>query len=480
MADPALAKGVLKDLAQQGYEVHEFVVSRTGLEKAWRAYRTLKPPAKAITGRVEIAPERIQTLRAALTSFEALRHEIAAVLPKKATDLLEVLLAGALALDASDIHLEPGEAETKIRLRLDGVLEDLSALPLGENRELTERIKLVSALKLNVTESPQDGRFSIIIEEDEIEIRTSVLPGEHGENVVMRVLNPNRVALELTALGLRPDLLKLLEAELKAPNGMILTTGPTGSGKTTTLYACLKKIASPAIKIITIEDPVEYHLPGLEQTQIDPANKYDFADALRAVVRQDPDVILVGEIRDFETAEAALHAALTGHLVFSTLHTNNATGTVPRLIDLGAKPPIIAPAINIAMAQRLVRRLCEKCKESYPPDKKLERELFEMVEGLPEAVARPQMKKPLALYRAKGCETCHHTGYQGRIAVYEMFRFDEEIEKIILERPTESALQQAALKQGMVTLRDDGLLRVLEGVTTIEEVERVVGGTEAE
>lgn len=482
LADPTAeaASHVLERLAREDFTVHRFVASRSSLEKAWRVYRAVKPAARAITGRVELARDRIHALRSTLTSFELLRGEITAVLPKKATDLLEVLLAGSLALDASDIHIEPGETGAKVRLRLDGVLEDITVLPLGENKELTERIKLVSAIKLNVTEAPQDGRFSVEVEGTEIEIRTSTLPGEHGENVVMRVLNPNRVALELGALGLRPDLLTLLEEELKAPNGMILTTGPTGSGKTTTLYACLRVVASPDIKIITIEDPIEYHLPGLEQTQIDPANHYDFADALRAVVRQDPDVILVGEIRDLETAEAALHASLTGHLVFSTLHTNDAAGTVPRLIDLGAKPPIIAPAINLAMAQRLVRRLCEQCKESHKATKEEERDFERLLEHLPMSVARPETKKPFAIYRAKGCEACHNTGYKGRIAVYEMFRFDEEIEKIILEKPTETALQQTALKQGMVTLRDDGLLRVLEGVTTIEEVERVVGTTESE
>ncbi|MBI3305478.1 type II/IV secretion system protein [Candidatus Parcubacteria bacterium] len=469
------AKKTLAQLAGDGFESHLFVASRASLEKAWKIYRDVRPKPKAITGRVAISQTRIEALQKTLTSFAALRGEIERVLPAEATDALEVLLAGTLALDASDVHIEPAAGAGKIRLRLDGVLEDITEIPTGENKELTERIKLLSGLKLNITESPQDGRFSIAAAGVEIEIRTSTLPGEYGENVVLRVLNPNRVALELSSLGLRPDLLNLLEAELKEPNGMILTTGPTGSGKTTTLYACLKRIASPEIKVITIEDPIEYHLAGLEQTQIDPANKYDFADALRAVVRQDPDVILVGEIRDLETAEAALHASLTGHLVFSTLHTNDAAGTVPRLIDLGAKPPIIAPAINLAMAQRLVRRLCEKCKESYPPDKKFEHELFEMIEGLPEAVAQPHLKKPLALYRAKGCAACHNTGYKGRIAVYEMFRFDEEIEKIILSQPTETSLQHAALKQGMVTLRDDGLLRVLEGITTIEEMERVVG-----
>lgn len=502
LADPtAEAAGrVLERLARENFTVHRFVASRASLEKAWTAYRAVRPKAKAITGRVELSHDRIQTLRNTLASFALLRGEITAVLPQKATDLLEVLLAGSLALDASDIHIEPGEAGAKVRLRLDGVLEDIVILPLGENKELTERIKLVSGIKLNVTEAPQDGRFSIEVEGTEIEIRTSTLPGEHGENVVMRVLNPNRVALELEALGLRPDLLSLLETELKAPNGMILTTGPTGSGKTTTLYACLKKIASPDVKIITIEDPIEYHLPGLEQTQIDPANQYDFADALRAVVRQDPDVILVGEIRDLETAEAALHASLTGHLVFSTLHTNDAAGTVPRLIDLGAKPPIIAPSINLAMAQRLVRRLCEQCKTPRKTTKEEERDFERLLKHLPPAVAKPDpstpprsaglrsrrahgesdrtIKKPFSIYRAKGCEACHNTGYKGRIAVYEMFRFDEEIEKIILEKSTEAALQQAALKQGMITLRDDGLLRVLEGVTTIEEVERVVGATE--
>ena len=266
-----------------------------------------------------------------------------------------IILAGAVKLKASDIHIEPEEEQAKLRVRIDGMLQDALSLDNKIYKSIVSRIKLLAKLKLNVSDRPQDGRFSILFKETEIEIRASSLPSEYGESIVMRILDPNSL-VNIESLGLRKDLVKIFNKEIKQPNGMIIVTGPTGSGKTTTLYAILKKLNNPKIKIITIEDPIEYHLKGISQTQVDPKKGYSFASGLRSIMRQDPDVILVGEIRDLETAKIALQAALTGHLVLTTLHTNNAAGTIARLQALGEKPVNIAPAINMAIAQRLVRK----------------------------------------------------------------------------------------------------------------------------
>lgn len=308
-----------------------------------------------------------------------------------------------------------------------------------------------------------------------IEIRTSTLPAEYGESIVLRILNPKNL-IEIEALGLRKDLGEIFEKEIKKPNGMIIVTGPTGSGKTTTLYAVLKRINTPEIKIITIEDPVEYHLKGISQTQVDPPRGYTFANGLRALMRQDPDVILVGEIRDKETAEIALQAALTGHLVFSTLHTNDAAGAIARLIDLGVRPVSIAPAINMVVAQRLPRRVCKNCVEFVLPSQKelekIKKGLNELKkEILPQSFFEPDLKIP----QAKGCENCNFTGYRKRVGIYETFLVDDEMERFILSSPSIVDMRELAIKKGMLLMHQDGLIKVLEGITTLEEIERVTG-----
>ena len=322
-------------------------------------------------------------------------------------------------------------------------------------------------MKLNVSDRPQDGRFSIVMD-DEIEIRTSILPAEEGESVVMRILNPKNL-ISLKELGLRKDLASLFNKEIKKPNGMIIVTGPTGSGKTTTLYAFLKKLNSPEIKIITLEDPVEYHLDGISQTQVDSKKGYDFASGLRSIMRQDPDVVLVGEIRDLETASTAIQAALTGHLVFTTLHTNDSAGTIARLTALGEKAINISPAVNMAIAQRLVRRVCKDCTTFEKPNSKEIAEIKKALEGVSKELV-PNLDK---VARIKGCKNCNQTGYKGRVSIFEVLRVDSEIEKFILTKPSIVALKELAIKKGMVTVRQDGFLKVLEGITTIEEVDRV-------
>ena len=301
------------------------------------------------------------------------------------------------------------------------------------------------------------------------------MPAEYGESIVLRLLNPKSL-IEIEALGLRKDLIEIFKQEIKRPNGMIIVTGPTGSGKTTSLYAVLKRINKPEIKIITIEDPVEYHLGGLSQTQVDPSKGYTFASGLRSIMRQDPDVILVGEIRDLETAEIACQAALTGHLVFSTLHTNDAAGAIARLVDLGVKPISIAPALNMVVAQRLPRKVCKKCAKSVPASpadlKKIKKGLAGVKkEILPPSFFQARPKIP----QVKGCEFCNFTGYKGRIGIFETFLVDDQMEKFILTLPSIVAMKESAIKKGMVLMNQDGLIKVLEGTTTLEEIERVAG-----
>jgi type II secretory ATPase GspE/PulE/Tfp pilus assembly ATPase PilB-like protein len=427
-----------------------------------------------ITGEVKVS----ETLFKEVTNLIQFKAKIEEFLEANTTELLGIILGGTVALNASDIHIEPEEAEAKLRVRIDGVLQDVLLVDLKLYRALLSRIKLLSGLKLNVTNRPQDGRFTILMGETVIEIRVSTLPAEKGESIVLRTLNPKNL-IEIQALGLRKDLVEIFNREIQRPNGMIIVTGPTGSGKTTTLYAVLKKINSPEIKIITIEDPVEYRIEGLSQTQVDPSQGYTFANGLKALMRQDPDVILVGEIRDLETAEIALQAALTGHLVFSTLHTNDAAGAVARLVDLGVRPVSISPAINMIVAQRLPRKVCKKCAKFISPSPK---DLEKIKKGLTsvrkEIIPPVFFNKSFKIPQAVGCPACNSTGYRGRVGIYETFPVDDEMERFILTSPSVVAMRELAIKKGMVLMQQDGLIKVLEGITTLDEIERVAGAVE--
>ena len=430
--------------------------------------------SKKITGEVVIPSEILTEIKKEIKNISDLKGEITSSLGKRVTEILEVILGGAIALDVSDIHIEPREEDAKLRIRIDGILEDVLLFDKKVYENLISRIKLLSGIKLNITDRPQDGRFSILIGKTAIEIRSSTLPAEYGESIVLRLLNP-RTLIEIETLGLRKDLLEIFNQEIKKPNGMIIVTGPTGSGKTTTLYAFLKKIQKPEIKVITIEDPIEYHLEGISQTQVDSRAGYNFANGLKSIMRQDPDVILVGEIRDLETASIALQAALTGHLVLTTLHTNDAAGTIARLQALGEKPVNIAPAINIIVAQRLIREVCRKCAEFEKPPRQFLEKLKNELKSLPPQVKIPEIGGELKIPKIKGCRDCNFTGYRGRIGIFETFLVDDEMEKFILTSPSIAALRKVAIKKGMVTMKQDGLIKVLEGITTIEEVERVTG-----
>lgn len=434
-------------------------------------------PVKKIKGEVEVPEELVRKIKKEVTDIRKFKAKIEASFGKTMTELAAVILTGSFFLDGSDVHIEPKEEEVKFRLRIDGVLHDILTFDRKTYKSLLSRIKLLSGLKLNVTWRPQDGRFSIFIEGTSIEIRASSIPAEYGESIVLRILNPKWV-VSMEQLGLRKDLMELFSKEILKPNGMIICTGPTGSGKTTTLYAFLQKINSPEIKIITIEDPIEYHLQGVSQTQVDEAKGYNFANGLRAIVRQDPDVILVGEVRDLETAQISLQAALTGHLVLSTVHTNDSAGTIARLQSLGEKPANIAPAINMAIGQRLVRRLCQKCgkfEKASPEELKM---LRQELKNLPKNIGAPKLTGETKLPKAKGCKHCNFTGYKGRIGIFETFVVDSSMEKFILGVVSISDMRARAIKAGMVLMRKDGILKALRGITTLDEVDRVTGDEE--
>ena len=430
--------------------------------------------AKKLLGSVSISPKIIEEVKNDVKDIAGFKAKIEKYLVENVTELLDVVLYGAITLDTSDIHIEPQEQEARLRVRLDGILQDVVFFDHDAYHHLISRLKLLSKLKLNITDKPQDGRFTIGVDELLIEVRTSSLPAEYGESIVMRILNPKSL-ISLEDLGLRDDLYKTFQKEIEKPNGMIIVTGPTGSGKTTTLYAFLKKIQNPEIKIITIEDPIEYHLTGVSQTQVAPEKGYTFADGLRSIVRQDPDVILVGEIRDLETAKIALQAALTGHLVLSTLHTNDAAGTIPRLVDLGTDVSSIASGLKMAVAQRLVRKVCKKCSSPIKPTEAQIAEIKKGLKNLPKEIKISDYNKIiLAQPKAGGCDACNFTGYKGRQGLFEAFLVDSELERFILTNPPVSAVRELAIKKGMVTMYQSGLIDIALGITTFDEVARVV------
>ncbi|MEX0934033.1 MAG: GspE/PulE family protein [Candidatus Paceibacterota bacterium] len=467
-------KELVAELIKKGYAPLVYVASEKSLERAWERYTEVSYSTQTEAGVLDIGGEQVARYKEKITDLKSFLGLLNEVLGGKdrylTTSLLELLVAGALATKASDIHLEPKENSVKIRLRLDGILTDLVSLENKTYKLLNSRIKLLSGLLINVRNVAQDGRFSIKFEDLEIEVRTSVVPGAYGESIVLRVLNPDAISVSLTELGIRKNLLNFLLKEIKRPNGMILNTGPTGSGKTTTLYAFLKHISTPEIKIITIENPIEYHLPGITQTQTDEKSGYTFLKGLRSALRQDPDVIMVGEIRDAETAKTAVNASLTGHFVFSTLHTNTAAGAVPRLIDLEVNPKIIGSSLSAALAQRLVRRLCKKCKKEVQPSKE-ERGLLERImETFPEN----ERREVGSMFTPEGCSLCNNTGFKGRVGIYEIVVVDEKIENVATQNPSERAIKEIAQGQGFLDMKQDGIIKVLEGVTSLAEIARVV------
>jgi type IV pilus assembly protein PilB len=453
---------MIQNLTTQSYFVEQFIVSLSSLKHLMDSYEKVinaehKSSEVKIEGRIFEGVKSLRDLSMHLATASA-------------TQLIETTMGAALALDSSDVHVEPEGQGVKIRYRIDGVLQDVAMLPIDMHHAFVSRIKILSKLKLNVTSVPQDGSFHFIYASQPIDVRVSILPSAYGESIVMRILRQDKQNLKFDDLGITGLALKRLMEQIDKPNGMILTTGPTGSGKTTTLYAVLNKLNEPGVKIITLEDPVEYRIDGLTQTPIDAAAGMTFASGLRAILRQDPDIVMVGEMRDLETAEIAAQAALTGHIVLSTLHTNDAAGAIPRLIDLGVKPFILAPAINAIIAQRLLRKICPKCKKEYKPSALSRVEMI--LKEIPKS-AQVVLPKELKFYHSEGCESCNGLGYKGRIGIYEIFTLNEKIEELIHKTASTSEIRNQAVEDGMITMAQDGLLKAMAGITDVEEVLRV-------
>ena len=461
-----LVDAIVKDLTAQSFFVEKYQISLSSFKHLFGYYENV------VYNERRSSEIKLKSNADSVKSLQKLGEHLATV---SATELIESLLQAALSIESSDIHIEPEASYIKIRFRIDGVLQDVTQMDIAEHHQIISRIKILSKLKLNITSTPQDGSFHFTFDGNPIDIRVSVLPSAFGESVVMRILRQDKQELKFEQLGIAGLAFERLNQELEKPNGMILTTGPTGSGKTTTLYAILNKLNEPGVKIITLEDPVEYRIEGITQTPIDVNAGMTFASGLRAILRQDPDVVMVGEMRDLETTETASQAALTGHIVLSTLHTNDAASAIPRLLDLGVKPIILAPAINAIIAQRLVRRSCTKCKTAYTLDKRLQDRVEMILNAIPKS-ARVDLPKALKFSHSKGCDACNGLGYKGRIGVYEIFTVNEAIEKLIQKQATTTEIRNQAIADGMITMAQDGLLKALTGVTDVEEVFRVTEG----
>lgn len=472
--NPELAK-VIDDLTGRGFIIEKFLVSKKSLDKVLARYADLTYTTDSKAGVFDVTQETVEKITAGGGTRKVLAQELTAIAATKSLDrishLLELILSGAFALRASDIHFEPSEEKTLLRLRIDGLLSDIYSFDPATYHQINSRIKLLSGVKLNITNRAQDGRFSIVKGANQIEMRVSFIPGNYGESIVMRILDPAATKVSYKELGIHPKLLARLEKEIRRPNGMLLTTGPTGSGKTTTLYSFLREIHSPEIKIITIEDPVEYHLDGIVQTQVE-GKKYTFAEGLKSIVRQDPDIIMVGEIRDGETANIAIQAALTGHFVFSTLHTNNAAGTFPRLVDLGADPKSFGSAVTVSMAQRLIRKLDPDKKKERPltaDEKKMIAKVFEtladksLIPEKIETVWEPDIASDSPTETGE-------TGYKGRVGVYEAIFMDDELANFLRDNPPENEIAKMAAKQGYLTMAQDGIIKALMGMTSLSEL----------
>ena len=477
--DPRLpeTRAVLKELSSQGFIYNLLVASLSSLRRAWSLYKDYIPQKPSIEGVFFIESSDWAKLQGKLVDINTLAEEIIQH-QEMTSELLSRLFIGAIIARATDIHTEPYMKEVLVRFRIDGVLQDIVRIPHQSYHLLLSRIKILSGLKLNIHNVNQDGRFSIKLKTKsggKIDIRVSVIPSAEGETIVMRLLGVDIKKATLEELGLGKHQIEILKAEISKPNGMILTTGPTGSGKTTTLYACLKYILKPEINIITIENPVEYEIQGITQTQVNEEEGYTFEKGLAAIVRQDPDVIMVGEIRSSESADMAINAALTGHLVLSTLHTNDAAGAIPRLRNLGVNSSLIPPAVNAVIGQRLVRRLCPYCKVKYKPSEETIQAINQALSLVsPRAKVTPPEKIEY-LYRPKGCPKCFGTGYHGRDGIFEIFPINDAMEKLILREATSYEFRKEAMEQGMLTMLQHGLLKVVSGETSLEEVRRIAG-----
>ncbi|MBM4400863.1 MAG: type II/IV secretion system protein, partial [Crenarchaeota archaeon] len=449
--------------------IEEIKISEKNFKSALESYAN---PALTITKALESISEEDRIV----TAEEKESEEEADGVVKDApvAKIVEVILRNAIEGMASDIHIEPLEDVVRVRYRQDGILHNSLMLPKKIGPAVVSRVKILSNLKIDERRKPQDGRFRIIEKGKQIDLRVSSLPVSMGEKVVMRVLDKELGLLKLEELGVAGRNYEVIKESIFEPYGMILITGPTGSGKSTTLYSVLQILNKEGVNIITLEDPVEYAIEGINQSQVKPEIGYTFAAGLRSILRQDPDIIMVGEIRDKETAELAVHAALTGHIVLSTLHTNDSIGAIPRLVDMGVEPFLVASSLRVVAAQRLVRRICQNCKQEVKINEVTRKSVEAVLRYIPDDQKKEAASpENLKLYKGKGCPKCGGSGMKGRIGIYEVFRMDEEVANILGGKIEEDELRKAALSQGMITLKQDGVLKVLQGLTTLEEVERV-------
>jgi type II secretory ATPase GspE/PulE/Tfp pilus assembly ATPase PilB-like protein len=460
--------------------VKVYMISENSLALAAKIYAKI-PTIIHLEG-INITEEALAKFDEKLTNFDSLQN---LVKETSLTEAINLVIAAGLKFLASDIHIEAEENDVKVRFRIDGALYNALSMPKEANEKIGSRIKLLAGLKLNTGNKPQDGRFSITLTSDKVDVRVSIIPSAYGESIVMRLLRASSAGLQFDELGLKGKAYNDLAKQMTKPNGMLIATGPTGSGKTTTLYAILNKLNRPETKIITLEDPIEYKLPGIIQSQVESKSstdnksenekntRYTFARGLRAILRQDPDIVMVGEIRDLETADVAINAALTGHLMLSSMHTNSAAATIPRLLAMGVQSFLLAPSLDAIIGQRLVRRLCPYCKiEDNTIDTTTTTEVLNTLSTIaPESGHSVADINNLKFFQAKGCDKCHNLGYKGRVGIYEIFMMTPEIEKLILAgNVSEYEIEKIAVKNGMITMLQDGLLKALEGLTSVQEV----------
>lgn len=475
LADPnnAETKKVLDDLKAKKYLINVNLSSEEGLKDAFKLYESDQYKIKKKT-ESEYKENEVKAFKDELVELARLRDQVESA---SAEEGVQIISVGAIKTGASDIHYEPEENSVRVRFRIDGVLHKVFDFDSTKYKNLTNQIKYVSKMKLNVTNVPQDGRFSFIVNKRKIDVRVSDIPTQWGESFVMRLLDSQRSKLTYEDMGFVDDNLKAIKKLEKLSNGMILCTGPTGAGKTTTLYQLLDNLNSEETKIITLEDPIEYNLVGVAQSQINEKRGYDFSSGLRTILRQDPDIVMIGEVRDLETAQTASQAALTGHVVLSTLHTNSAVETIPRLINMGLEPFMVAPAVHTIIAQRLVRKVCSHCKKMLPVPESILKELEESLLKIKKVKPDLKVEIPKELPEPVGCEKCSKTGYSGRIGIYEIISLDFEIRDMILKAESSNNILLAARRKGLLTLREDGILKVIQGITTLEEVFRVTNVT---
>ncbi len=462
---------VLKFLARQGNFTYSiFLITPSNFNNVLKQYKTLKKEVGTALEKLESEQkQRQERAKASIEAAESMAEEA------PVSKMVAVMLRHAVEGGASDIHIEPTKEKLRVRFRLDGILHSSLFLPLKTHPAIVARIKILAKLKIDENRVPQDGRFSTNINGTDVDFRVSTFPTTLGEKVVLRVLDPSKGLKSIEDLGFNFRDISVLERAIQKPYGLILVTGPTGSGKSTTLYTILQRLNQEGRNIVTLEDPVEYFIEGVNQSQIKPAIGYTFAEGLRYILRQDPDIIMVGEIRDEETAALTIHAALTGHLVLSTLHTNNVLGVIPRLIDLGVEPFLLPASLSMAMSQRLVRKLCPFCKKKVKPGIKTKQIIQKEISSMPLSVRRQNklLSTNFYIWEAVGCRKCRNSGFLGRMAVFETLEMTRSLSEVILAEPSEQKIRIEAERQGVITIKQDGIIKALQGATTIAEVIRV-------